>query len=559
MTAALSLACVLFESRSAQAQTCPADAGIPCDGTADDDLCAEGTIDCTSGTPVCVGEGPLVFLPFDEGSGSNAINKADAPSGTDATLLGVTWTPGIVGQALSWTGGSINQWVRLPLADAQATTFTWAFWARPTAIGGNYIISRTAIGTSNAFAYAVNGDMFLGGGSIISSGKPLSAATWTHVAITWDGSVLRLYYDAALQFEAPKTSPNLAWDSDVWLGQEQDATNGGLDPAQAYSGQLDDVYYYDYALDVAGVTTLVATGESFQRLNREVCDDPSQSDNDCNPATIDPFGTACDGGDSDSCINGTVTCGGGGLLNLCLNEIPANIPETCNFLDDDCNGSTDDGLGVGVACDGADPDTCSGGRTTCSGAQAVICGVEPVAYYTFDVGASGTNTVTDLTSWHSEAMLRGGASVSTDGKFSSGVAFDGTNDFLRPYGSDRIRAMTNSATVAGWIHPTSATEGTLFYKLNSFNVVRKADGQLAITNKGALAVGAPAYDKADINTWTHVAATVQGGTLSMYVNGVLAGSHTTDLSVPETDPVSASASFVGCRGGGKWFCNGSFF
>ncbi|MFT7626018.1 MAG: hypothetical protein ACI9WU_005211, partial [Myxococcota bacterium] len=42
-------------------------------------------------------------------------------------------------------------------------------------------------------------------------------------------------------------------------------------------------------------------------------------------------------------------------------------------------------------------------------------------------------------------------------------------------------------------------------------------------------------------------------------NGVLAGSHTTDLSVPETDPVSASASFVGCRGGGKWFCNGSFF
>lgn len=41
--------------------------------------------------------------------------------------------------------------------------------------------------------------------------------------------------------------------------------------------------------------------------------------------------------------------------------------ETCNGADDDCDGMTDEGFGVGMPCDGADADSCNEGVTECGG------------------------------------------------------------------------------------------------------------------------------------------------------------------------------------------------
>ncbi|MBM4397444.1 MAG: putative metal-binding motif-containing protein, partial [Deltaproteobacteria bacterium] len=74
----------------------------------------------------------------------------------------------------------------------------------------------------------------------------------------------------------------------------------------------------------------------------EACND---KDDDCDGLTDEDFATkgqACDGSDGDKCQNGTYTCKADGSGVECQNESPANVQETCNGKDDDCDGLTDE-------------------------------------------------------------------------------------------------------------------------------------------------------------------------------------------------------------------------
>ena len=100
-------------------------------------------------------------------------------------------------------------------------------------------------------------------------------------------------------------------------------------------------------------------------------------DDDCNPITADgstdPLAAApCDGADSDLCREGVNSCTGGVLA---CTDLTAGVADLCNTLDDDCNPASSDGSGdptVGAACDGADSDVCLEGVTTCT-AGALTC------------------------------------------------------------------------------------------------------------------------------------------------------------------------------------------
>jgi len=77
----------------------------------------------------------------------------------------------------------------------------------------------------------------------------------------------------------------------------------------------------------------------------EVCDG---IDNDCNPATADGsadplLGVACDGPDADLCKEGTYSCTGGSLV--CSDTTGSTVEICANGVDDDCNGSIDEGCG----------------------------------------------------------------------------------------------------------------------------------------------------------------------------------------------------------------------
>ncbi len=102
----------------------------------------------------------------------------------------------------------------------------------------------------------------------------------------------------------------------------------------------------------------------------ETCDN---LDNDCNGMIDDgnpEGGGACNTGMAGVCLTGVEQCEAGALN--CVPDVAAS-PEVCNGLDDDCDGTPDDGNpGGGNACVTGMPGICGSGTNTCTGG-AVVC------------------------------------------------------------------------------------------------------------------------------------------------------------------------------------------
>ena len=68
-------------------------------------------------------------------------------------------------------------------------------------------------------------------------------------------------------------------------------------------------------------------------------------DNTCNGTTDEDFpslGTACDSLAIDQCPSGVYVCDASGADLVC-DELGAGFEEICNEMDDDCDGSIDEG------------------------------------------------------------------------------------------------------------------------------------------------------------------------------------------------------------------------
>ncbi|MDQ3264877.1 MAG: MopE-related protein [Myxococcota bacterium] len=119
-----------------------------------------------------------------------------------------------------------------------------------------------------------------------------------------------------------------------------------------------------------GTTCSDATGNTVETCNG--------LDDDCDGTEDDGFdvGSPCDGADSDVCIEGVKICRGDGTGTQC-NDTTSSTPELCNGLDDDCDGLADEDWNIGDPCDGQDTDSCQEGVWSCNGASARQCAEPP--------------------------------------------------------------------------------------------------------------------------------------------------------------------------------------
>ena len=115
----------------------------------------------------------------------------------------------------------------------------------------------------------------------------------------------------------------------------------------------------------AGAITCHGTGVGTS----EVCDG---LDNNCdNMVDNNPSGTGatCDGADSDLCPEGNIVCMNGALV--CNDNTGPNI-EICNAIDDNCNGTNNEGNPGGGGTCGSGVGVCTPGVLMCTG-NALMC------------------------------------------------------------------------------------------------------------------------------------------------------------------------------------------
>lgn len=202
---------------------------------------------------------------FDEGTGTVLTDSSG--NGNNGTLSGPVWTAqGKNGGALTFDGVNdlviINSSVSLNVT----TEMTLEAWIRPTASqsGWKSVLHREPdayyLNSSNP-----NGAMLPAGGGVFNgtevfvSGPTANAVNgWTHLAVTFNGTTLRLFVNGT-QVATQAASGS------VQTNSEELRIGGNTYAGQFFQGQIDDLRIYGRALSAAEIQTDMNTAVGGQR------------------------------------------------------------------------------------------------------------------------------------------------------------------------------------------------------------------------------------------------------------------------------------------------------
>jgi len=201
--------------------------------------------------------GLISWWPLDETSGTTAVDIKNGNDGTHNN--GPTPVAGKVGGALSFNG--FNQNVEIPDSPSLNPTneITLDAWVFTT--GGNndiiskdgegfdrqYLLTGRAGGTFRPHISTTTGFSFFDGSIVIQPN------TWTHVAMTYDGSFLKLYVDGVFDGSISKTGNIITTTQPVRIGGGAPVGFNQLH----WSGLIDEVEIFDRALTQPEIQSIV--------------------------------------------------------------------------------------------------------------------------------------------------------------------------------------------------------------------------------------------------------------------------------------------------------------
>jgi hypothetical protein len=187
-------------------------------------------------------------------------------------------------------------------------------------------------------------------------------------------------------------------------------------------------------------------------------------------------------------------------------------------------------LGIGLLC---------GAGTKNAYAQQGL-----VAAYGFN---EGSGALTSDSSGYGNTGSISGAAWLTSGKFGSTLLFNGTSDRVNISDSSSLD-LTTGMTLEAWVYPTSlGSWRTVILKETSnglaFGLYASNDSSrpAAYINVGGVDRSATGANSLPPNAWSHLAATYNGTTLLLYVNGTQVAS----ASISGSIPVSSNPMRVG--------------
>jgi chitodextrinase len=216
--------------------------------------------------------GLVAAYSFDEGTG---ITVSDASgSGNTGTIANATWTTtGKYGRALMFNGTS--SWVTIPDTPSLDLTTgeTLEAWVCPFTIppvgcsrpvncewmdaihkdSDRYYIEVS----SNHNGEPEAGGIFASGKQIVFGPSVLPINAWTHLALTYDSTMTRLYVNGTLVASSPETSHITTSTNPLFIGGDQ--TMG-----QFFSGLIDEVRVYNIAMSRVQIQTDMTTPIGYQ-------------------------------------------------------------------------------------------------------------------------------------------------------------------------------------------------------------------------------------------------------------------------------------------------------
>ncbi|HUU20383.1 MAG TPA: LamG-like jellyroll fold domain-containing protein [Sedimentisphaerales bacterium] len=195
---------------------------------------------------------------FDEGSGNIAADSSG--NGNDGTLNGpVEWTTeGSIGGALKFTGPYNYVLVQDSPSLDMTNAITIAAWINPSWTGNNRIMQKSSGGGDNQYRLLKEwGDNLvfhlpgLSPDRLEFPGLP-PIGKWTHLAATYDGSSMKVYYDGVVVGEQDSSGQLGTSDGTLCIGTKHETAPGG----DEYNGMLDDIRIYNRALTQSEIKRL---------------------------------------------------------------------------------------------------------------------------------------------------------------------------------------------------------------------------------------------------------------------------------------------------------------
>ncbi len=203
--------------------------------------------------------GLVAAYAFNENGGGTVADASG--TGNQGTISGATWTTqGRYGNALQFDGTND----RVDVLDSNSLDLTNGLtveaWVFPTTLSGWRTVLMKE--TSNGLSYGLYahdnaprpaGYVLIGGGDReVLGNAALPLNTWTHMAITYDGTTLR-YFQNGTQITSRAQTGNITTSaSPLRIG-------GNAPWGEYFSGRIDEVRVYNRALSAAEIQTDMST------------------------------------------------------------------------------------------------------------------------------------------------------------------------------------------------------------------------------------------------------------------------------------------------------------
>ena len=227
-----------------------------------------GATTVSSGT-LKAGAGPVLYLSFDNVSGTNVLNGGSGGSALNGALYGTASisTSGRYGNALSISTGVNAGSVRIPnpvVLFSSNANWTIGLWLKTTVSGAVYAYQGAGgWGSGNTIFHLSNGSTDTSAGThaggvsyargFVEGTAVLNDGNWHFVVTACNGAGLTQYVDGNVDAFIQNQWTGASVGTQFWLGACGETGDG----VTALNGLIDEVYVYNRALSQAEVQALM--------------------------------------------------------------------------------------------------------------------------------------------------------------------------------------------------------------------------------------------------------------------------------------------------------------